>query len=50
MSEEKKFALEIQLDNICRILGGEMVKSSCLNHLGESYEKITITYNHKTRG
>ena len=50
MREEDKFALEIQLNNICKILGGEAVKSSCLNHLGESYEKITITYNHKKSG
>ena len=50
MNKEEKFAIEIQLDNICRILGGEVVKSSCLNHLGESCEKITITYNHKKRG
>jgi hypothetical protein len=42
---DKNFALEMQLDNICRILGGEVKHYICTDKKTQ-HEKIVIEYNH----
>ena len=46
--EFKEFAVQIQLDNICRILGGEASHYICTDRKTQ-HEKIVITYNHKEK-
>ncbi len=45
---DKNFALEMQLDNICRILGGEASHYTCTDKF-TTHEKIVIEYNHKKK-
>ena len=45
---DKNFALEMQLDNICRILGGEVKHYICTDRT-TTHEKIVIEYNHKKK-
>ena len=42
---DKNFALEMQLDNICRILGAEAKHYICTDKKTQ-HEKIVIEYNH----
>ena len=44
----KKFAVEKQLDNICKILGGEAKHYICCDRTTE-HEKIVIEFNHKKK-
>jgi hypothetical protein len=39
-----KMMMEIQLNNICNILGGTWHRQSVLNSMGERTERIIITY------
>jgi hypothetical protein len=48
MKDDAKFALEIQLDNICRILGGELKHYTCTDKKTQ-HEKIVIEYNHRKK-
>jgi len=48
MKDDAKFALEIQLDNICRILGGEAKHYKCCDRT-TTHEKIVIEYNHQKK-
>tara|TARA_B100001142_G_scaffold237723_1_gene236316 strand:+ start:231 stop:383 length:153 start_codon:yes stop_codon:yes gene_type:complete len=45
---DKNFALEMQLDNICRILGGKASHYICTDKKTQ-HEKIVITYNQKEK-
>lgn len=45
---DKDFALEMQLDNICRILGGEAKHYNCCDRT-TTHEKIVIEYNHQKK-
>ena len=45
---DKNFALELQLDNICRILGGEANHYICTDKKTQ-HQKIVITYDHKEK-
>ncbi len=45
---DKNFALEMQLDNICRILGGEAKHYICTDKKTQ-HEKIVIEYNHENK-
>jgi hypothetical protein len=45
---DDKFALEIQLDNICRILGGEVKHYICTDKK-TIHKKIVIQYDHKLK-
>ena len=45
---DKGFALEMQLDNICRILGGEVSHDICTDRKTQ-HQKIVITYDHKEK-
>ncbi len=44
---EEKFALEIQLDNICRILGGEAKYYFCSSKT-TTHRKLVIEYEHSS--
>ncbi len=44
----KKFAVDIQLNNICKILGGEVKHYTCCDRT-TTHEKIIIEYNHKQK-
>lgn len=48
MKEDAKFALQIQLDNICRILGGEATHYICTDKKTQ-HQKIVITYDRKEK-
>ena len=48
MKEDAKFALQIQLDNICRILGGEATHYICTDKKTQ-HQKIVIEYDHKNK-
>ena len=45
---DKNFALEMQLDKICRILGGEANHYICTDRKTQ-HQKIVITYDHKEK-
>ena len=44
----RKFAVDKQLDNICKILGGEVKHFTCCDRTTE-HQKIVIEYNHKQK-
>jgi hypothetical protein len=44
---DEKFALEIQLDNICRILGGEAKYYFCSSK-NTTHRKLVIEYEHSS--
>ena len=44
----KKFAVETQLDNVCKILGGELKHYICCDKTTK-HEKIVIEYNRKKK-
>jgi len=44
----KNFAVKTQLDNICKILGGEAKHYTCCDRTTE-HEKIVIEYNHQKK-
>ena len=44
---DEKFALEIQLDNICRILGGEAKYYFCSSK-NTTHRKLVIEYDHSS--
>ena len=45
MSEkEKEIMIQIQLENICELVGGKMYHKSILNSRGERSEQIIIEY------
>jgi|TARA_B100001059_G_C17836325_1_gene588400 hypothetical protein len=44
----KKFAVQIQLDNICRILGGEATHYICTDKKTQ-HQKFVITYDRKEK-
>ena len=44
----RKWNVETQLDNICKILGGEAKHYICCDRTTE-HEKIVIEYNHKKK-
>ena len=41
----KKFAVDTQLHNVCKILGGELKHYICTDRT-TTHEKIVIEYNH----
>ncbi len=45
---DDKFALQIQLDNICRILGGEAKYYICSSKT-TTHKKLVIEYNHENK-
>jgi hypothetical protein len=47
----KKFAVEWQLDNVVRLLGGSLEHSNCYDYGDENaqYEKYVIKFNRKSR-
>ena len=45
---DKNFALEMQLDNICRILGGEAKHYICVDRT-TTHQKIVIEYGHQQK-
>ncbi len=48
VDDSSKFALQIQLDNICRILGGEATHYICTDKKTQ-HQKIVIEYDHKNK-
>jgi len=44
----KKIAVNTQLDNICKILDGEVKHYTCCDRTTE-HQKIVIEYNHKKK-
>jgi|TARA_B100001094_G_scaffold290041_1_gene307338 hypothetical protein len=46
--ESRKFAFQIQLDNICRILDGKVSHFTC-NSKTTTYNKIVIEYNQENK-
>jgi hypothetical protein len=42
--QTSRFMIEIQLDNICKIVNGTWHKQSLYNSSGELSERIIITY------
>ena len=44
----RKFAVETQVNNICKILGGEARYYTCCDRTTE-HQKIVIEFNHKTK-
>ena len=44
----RKFAVQTQLDNICKILGGEATHWTCCDRTTQ-HEKIVIEYNHEKK-
>jgi hypothetical protein len=44
----RKFAVKTQLDNICKILGGEAKYYTCCDRTTK-HEKIVIEYNHEQK-
>ena len=44
----KKFAVNTQLDNICKILGGEAKHYICTDKKTQ-HQKIVIEYDHKNK-
>ena len=44
----KKFAVETQVNNICKILGGEAKHYICSDKT-TTHEKIVIEYNHEKK-
>ena len=42
--ETSRLMMEIQLDNICKIVNGTWHRQSLLNSKGERTERIIITY------
>lgn len=44
----KKFAVNTQLDNICKILGGEAKHYICTDKKTQ-HQKIVIEYNHENK-
>jgi hypothetical protein len=42
--QTSRFMMEIQLDNICKIVNGTWHKQSLLNSKGELSERIIISY------
>jgi hypothetical protein len=48
MKEDAKFALEIQLANICKILGGEAKHYICTDKKTQ-HQKIVIEYDHQNK-
>lgn len=44
----RKFAVKTQLDNVCKILGGEAKHYICCDKTTE-HEKIIIEYNHRKK-
>ena len=44
----KKFAVDLQIDNICKLLGGEAKRYYCSDKTTE-HEKIIIEFNDKQR-
>ena len=44
----KEFVTQTQLDNVCKILGGELKHYICSDKF-TTHEKIVIEYNHKKK-
>jgi hypothetical protein len=44
----KEFVTKLQLDNVCKILDGELKHYICTDKF-TSHEKIVIEYNHKKK-
>ena len=44
----RKFAVETQVNNICKILGGEAKHYTCSDKT-TTHEKIVIEYNHEKK-
>ena len=44
----KKFTVDTQLDNICKILGGKATHYICTDKKTQ-HQKIVITYDHKEK-
>lgn len=44
----KEFVTQLQLDNVCKILGGELHHYHCSDRT-TTHEKIVIEYNHKNK-
>jgi len=45
MSEkEKEIMIQIQLENICKLVGGKMYHQTVVNSRGEQMERIVIEY------
>ena len=44
----RKFAVETQVNNICKILGGEAKRYICSDKT-TTHEKIVIEYNHEKK-
>lgn len=44
----RKFAIRTQLDNVCKLLGGEAKHYICTNKTTQ-HEKIVIEYNHEKK-
>jgi|TARA_B100000902_G_scaffold330949_1_gene328144 hypothetical protein len=46
--EVENFVTQLQLDNVCKILGGELKHYFCSDKT-TTHEKIVIEYNHKKK-
>jgi len=44
---ERKFIIQLQLNNVCEILDGEIKYSTLLDHTGDQKRRISITYKDK---
>jgi hypothetical protein len=44
----KEFVTQLQLDNVCKILNGELMHYYCSDRT-TTHEKIVIEFNHKTK-
>lgn len=42
---EKKTLVDLQLQNLCKLLNAEVTNSLCVDHTGKVTRKITLTYN-----
>ena len=43
----RKFAVKMQLNNICKILGGEVHHQTIIDSKGKASKRIIITYREK---
>ena len=44
---EREILAQMQIDGVCALLKGKVSYSSTLDYLGNSAQKITITYDEK---
>ena len=44
---ERKFIIQLQLNNVCEILDGEIKYSTLLDHTRDQKRRISITYKDK---